>query len=74
MQAGGAAEAWGAGRDDEFWRAASPWQQLNLPQIRVLDGMNWERDGESPIICVIAQGTRPGRSRYSGRKSADGPG
>src|SRR6476646_3735735 len=27
-------EAWGAGGDDESWRAASPCRQLNLPQIR----------------------------------------
>src|SRR5271167_3944225 len=28
-------ESWGAGGEDEFWRAASPWRQLNLPQIRL---------------------------------------
>ena len=25
-------ESWGAGGADEFWRAASPWRQLNLPR------------------------------------------
>ncbi len=28
-------ECWGAGGADENWRAASPWRQLNLPQIRL---------------------------------------
>ena len=28
-------ESWGAGGADENWRAASPWRQLNLPQIRL---------------------------------------
>ena len=28
-------EAWGAGGNDENWRAASAWPQLNLPQIRL---------------------------------------
>lgn len=28
-------EAWGAGGDDEYWRAASPWRQRNVPQIRL---------------------------------------
>ena len=28
-------ECWGAGTADENWRAASPWRQLNLPQIRL---------------------------------------
>jgi 2,4-dichlorophenol 6-monooxygenase len=28
-------EAWGAGGDDENWRAASSWRQRNLPQIRL---------------------------------------
>jgi len=27
-------ESWGAGGADDGWRAASPWRQLNLPQIR----------------------------------------
>ena len=28
-------ESWGAGDDNENWRAASAWRQLNLPQIRL---------------------------------------
>src|SRR2546423_53348 len=28
-------EAWGAGGEDENWRVASAWRQLNLPQIRL---------------------------------------
>jgi 2,4-dichlorophenol 6-monooxygenase len=28
-------ESWGAGGEDEHWRAASAWHQLNLPQIRL---------------------------------------
>jgi 2,4-dichlorophenol 6-monooxygenase len=28
-------ESWGAGGADENWRAASPWRQQNLPQIRL---------------------------------------
>src|ERR1700751_4589791 len=27
-------ECWGAGGEDENWRAASAWRQLNLPQLR----------------------------------------
>ena len=28
-------ESWGAGGENELWRAASPWLQANLPQIRL---------------------------------------
>ncbi len=47
-------EAWGAGRDDEFWRAASPWRQLNLPQIRL-----------EPLMKARAEELSPGRIRFN---------
>ena len=53
-QARGAAEAWGAGRDDEFRRAASPWQQLNLPQLRV-----------EPLLRAGAEELSLGRIRFN---------
>ncbi len=47
-------ESWGAGRDDEFWRAASPWRQLNLPQIRL-----------EPLMKARAEELSPGRIRFN---------
>jgi 2,4-dichlorophenol 6-monooxygenase len=47
-------EAWGAGRDDENWRAASSWRQLNLPQIRL-----------EPILKDGAETLSPGRVRFN---------
>ncbi len=47
-------ESWGAGRDDEFWRAASPWRQLNLPQIRL-----------EPLMKARADELSPGRIRFN---------
>jgi 2,4-dichlorophenol 6-monooxygenase len=47
-------ESWGAGGDNEFWRAASPWRQLNLPQIRL-----------EPILKAGAERLSPGRIRFS---------
>ena len=46
-------EAWGAGREDEFWRAASAWRQLNLPQIRL-----------EPLLKARADELSPGRIRF----------
>jgi 2,4-dichlorophenol 6-monooxygenase len=46
-------EAWGAGGDDDHWRAASPWRQLNLPQIRL-----------EPIMKAEAERLAPGRVRF----------
>src|SRR5262249_8120830 len=43
-------EAWGAGGTDDSWRAASPWRQLNLPQIRL-----------EPLLEARAGGPAPGR-------------
>src|SRR3974390_294913 len=45
-------ECWGAGEADDGWRAASPWRQLNLPQIRL-----------EPLLKGRAQGASPGRER-----------
>ena len=45
--------SWGAGGDDESWRAASPWQQLNLPQIRL-----------EPLLKARAEELSPGRIRF----------
>ena len=47
-------ESWGAGLDDENWRAASAWHQLNLPQIRL-----------EPLLKDHAEGLAPGRIRFS---------
>ena len=46
-------ECWGAGGDDENWRAASAWRQLNLPQIRL-----------EPILKDHAEALAPGRIRF----------
>jgi 2,4-dichlorophenol 6-monooxygenase len=47
-------EAWGAGRENDNWRAASPWRQLNLPQIRL-----------EPILKDGAETLSPGRVRFN---------
>ena len=47
-------ESWGAGGDDEFWRTASPWRQLNLPQIRL-----------EPLMKARADELSPGRIRFN---------
>ena len=46
-------ECWGAGGADENWRAASPWRQLNLPQIRL-----------EPLLKARAEELSPGRIRF----------
>ena len=46
-------ECWGAGGADEFWRAASSWRQLNLPQIRL-----------EPLLKARAEELSPGRIRF----------
>ena len=46
-------ESWGAGGEDEFWRAASPCQQMNLPQIRL-----------EPLLKARAEELSPGRIRF----------
>jgi 2,4-dichlorophenol 6-monooxygenase len=47
-------EAWGAGGDDDNWRAASSWPQRNLPQIRL-----------EPILKAGAERLSPGRVRFN---------
>jgi 2,4-dichlorophenol 6-monooxygenase len=47
-------ESWGAGGENELWRAASPWVQLNLPQIRL-----------EPILKAGAERLSPGRIRFN---------
>jgi catechol 2,3-dioxygenase-like lactoylglutathione lyase family enzyme len=47
-------ECWGAGGDNEYWRAASPWRQLNLTQIRL-----------EPILRAGAERLSPGRIRFN---------
>lgn len=47
-------EAWGAGGENEQWRAASPWRQLNLPQIRL-----------EPILKAGAERLSPDRIRFN---------
>jgi 2,4-dichlorophenol 6-monooxygenase len=47
-------ESWGAGGDNDNWRAASPWRQLNLPQIRL-----------EPILKAGAERLSPGRIRFN---------
>ena len=46
-------ECWGAGGADENWRAASPWVQRNLPQIRL-----------EPILRERAEALSPERVRF----------
>ena len=46
-------ECWGAGGDDDSWRAASSWRQLNLPQIRL-----------EPLLKARAEELSPGRIRF----------
>jgi len=46
-------ECWGAGGADENWRAASPWVQQNLPQIRL-----------EPILRKRAEELSPGCVRF----------
>ncbi len=46
-------ESWGAGGADESWSAASPWRQLNLPQIRL-----------EPLMKAHAETLAPGRIRF----------
>jgi 2,4-dichlorophenol 6-monooxygenase len=46
-------ESWGAGGADEQWSAASPWRQLNLPQIRL-----------EPLMKARAEELSPGRIRF----------
>lgn len=47
-------ECWGAGGADENWLAASPWHQLNLPQIRL-----------EPVMRAHAEALAPGRIRFN---------
>jgi 2,4-dichlorophenol 6-monooxygenase len=47
-------ESWGAGGENDNWRAASPWRQLNLPQIRL-----------EPILKAGAHEPSPGRVRFN---------
>jgi 2,4-dichlorophenol 6-monooxygenase len=47
-------ECWGAGGENEEWRAASAWRQLNLPQIRL-----------EPILKAGAEKLSPGRIRFN---------
>ena len=47
-------ESWGAGGDNELWREASAWRQLNLPQIRL-----------EPILKAGAERLSPGRIRFN---------
>ena len=47
-------EAWGAGGQNDNWRAASPWRQHNLPQIRL-----------EPILKAGAERLSPGRIRFN---------
>ncbi len=46
-------ECWGAGGTDEHWSSASPWRQLNLPQIRL-----------EPLMKARAEELSPGRIRF----------
>ncbi len=46
-------ECWGAGGDDESWRSASAFRQLNLPQIRL-----------EPVLKERAEELAPGKIRF----------
>ena len=47
-------QSWGAGGEDEHWRAASPRRQCNLPQIRL-----------EPLLRARAEELSPGRIRFN---------
>jgi len=47
-------QSWGAGGEDEHWRAASPRRQCNLPQIRL-----------EPLLRERAEELSPGRLRFN---------
>jgi 2,4-dichlorophenol 6-monooxygenase len=47
-------ESWGAGGDDESWRAASAWRSQNLPQIRL-----------EPLLRARAEELSPGCVRFN---------
>jgi 2,4-dichlorophenol 6-monooxygenase len=47
-------ESWGAGAENEFWRAASPCRQLNLPQVRL-----------EPVLKARAEELSPGSIRFN---------
>ena len=47
-------ESWGAGGENELWRAASPWRQQNLPQIRL-----------EPVLKSGAERLSPGKIRFN---------
>lgn len=47
-------ESWGAGGEDESWRAASAWRQQNLPQIRL-----------EPLMRARAEELSPGCIRFN---------
>jgi hypothetical protein len=47
-------ESWGAGGENELWRAASPWRQQNLPQIRL-----------EPVLKAGAERLSPGKIRFN---------
>ena len=47
-------ESWGAGGEDELWRAASPARQRNVPQIRL-----------EPLLKARAEELSPGRIRFN---------
>ena len=47
-------ESWGAGGENELWRTASSWRQLNLPQIRL-----------EPILKAGAERLSPDRIRFN---------
>jgi 2,4-dichlorophenol 6-monooxygenase len=47
-------ESWGAGRENENWRATSACRQLNLPQIRL-----------EPLLRAGAEELSPGRVRFN---------
>ena len=63
-------ESWGAGGADEHWSAASPWRQLNLPQIRLEPLMKARAEELSPgpdPVRPRADRAPPGRRRGGGR-------
>jgi 2,4-dichlorophenol 6-monooxygenase len=47
-------ESWGAGGENELWRTASSWRQLNLPQIRL-----------EPILKAGAERLSPDRIHFN---------
>ena len=63
-------ESWGAGGENENWRAASAWRQLNLPQIRLEPLLKARRRGACARPHPLQPRTALARAGRGGRDRA----